>query len=97
MSRQHSSTSRASGDDAAPAPSVARDPQDDFLSTHDLELALQIADKIWLMDEYSQIRRDTRDLSLNGALSHFLPAKGLYSIRKQGFFVSRTTMTVRYV
>ena len=43
-----------------------------FLSTHDLELALQIADKIWLMDKMNGVIIGTpEDLSLNGSLSAF--------------------------
>lgn len=58
-----------------------------FLSTHDLELALQIADKIWLMDEYSQIHVGTpEDLSLNGALSHFFARKGIIFDQETGLF-----------
>ena len=38
-----------------------------FLSTHDLELALQIADKIWLMDKVNGVTIGTpEDLSLDG-------------------------------
>lgn len=44
-----------------------------FLSTHDLELALQIADKIWLMDKVKGISTGTpEDLALSGYLSGFL-------------------------
>ncbi len=58
-----------------------------FLSTHDLELALQIADKIWLMDEYSQIHVGTpEDLSLNGVLSHFFACKGIIFDQETGLF-----------
>lgn len=58
-----------------------------FLSTHDLELALQIADKIWLMDEYSQIHVGTpEDLSLNGVLSHFFARKGIIFDQETGLF-----------
>ncbi len=42
------------------------------LSTHDLELALQIADKIWLMDKVNGITSGTpEDLALEGYLSRF--------------------------
>lgn len=58
-----------------------------FLSTHDLELALQIADKIWLMDEQSQIHIGTpEDLSLNGALSRFFARKGIIFDQETGLF-----------
>ncbi|MDR1755495.1 MAG: ABC transporter ATP-binding protein [Culturomica sp.] len=58
-----------------------------FLSTHDLELALQIADKIWLMDRENGIRTGTpEDLSLDGSLSHFFARKGIIFDRDTGLF-----------
>lgn len=58
-----------------------------FLSTHDLELALQIADKIWLMDDNAQMHIGTpEDLSLNGNLSRFFARKGIIFDRDTGLF-----------
>ena len=58
-----------------------------FLSTHDLELALQIADKIWLMDDANGIRSGVpEDLSLNGSLSNFFARKGILFDRDTGLF-----------
>lgn len=58
-----------------------------FLSTHDLELALQIADKIWLMDTEYGIRIGTpEDLSLNGNLSNFFARKGIIFDQDTGLF-----------
>lgn len=58
-----------------------------FMSTHDLELALQIADKIWLMDAQSGIRIGTpEDLSLNGSLSGFFARKGIVFDTQTGLF-----------
>jgi iron complex transport system ATP-binding protein len=58
-----------------------------FLSTHDLELALQIADKIWLMDKENGIRTGTpEDLSLNGSLSNFFARKGILFDQDTGLF-----------
>lgn len=58
-----------------------------FLSTHDLELAMQIADKIWLMDKQSGIRIGTpEDLSLNGSLSNFFARKGIMFDQDTGLF-----------
>ncbi|MCC8096462.1 MAG: ABC transporter ATP-binding protein [Tannerellaceae bacterium] len=58
-----------------------------FLSTHDLELALQIADKIWLMDQQAGIRTGTpEDLSLDGSLSHFFARKGIIFDQETGLF-----------
>lgn len=58
-----------------------------FLSTHDLELALQIADKIWLMDKDNGIRTGTpEDLSLDGSLSRFFAHKGILFDQETGLF-----------
>ncbi len=58
-----------------------------FLSTHDLELALQIADKIWLMDNENGIRTGTpEDLALNGSLSNFFARKGIIFDQDTGLF-----------
>lgn len=58
-----------------------------FLSTHDLELALQIADKIWLMDDRARIHVGTpEDLSLNGDLSNFFARKGILFDKDTGLF-----------
>lgn len=58
-----------------------------FLSTHDLELALQIADKIWLMDKENGIKIGTpEDLSMEGSLSHFFARKGIIFDTDTGLF-----------
>ena len=58
-----------------------------FLSTHDLELALQIADKIWLMDKKNGVIIGTpEDLSLNGSLSAFFAHKGIIFDIETGLF-----------
>ena len=58
-----------------------------FLSTHDLELALQIADKIWLMDKQKGIQIGTpEDLSINGALNSFFARKGIIFDPETGLF-----------
>lgn len=63
-----------------------------FLSTHDMELALQIADELWLMTAESpsnnglcQSQKETtliigtpRELAANGSLSHFIDRPGLH-------------------
>ena len=65
-----------------------------FMSTHDLELALQIADKIWLMDREKGLRVGTpEDLALDGALDHLTissSAKAWLSMRRQAFSASTT-------
>ena len=58
-----------------------------FLSTHDLELALQIADKIWLMDRENGISTGTpEDLALSGSLSGFFARKGIVFDMETGLF-----------
>lgn len=58
-----------------------------FMSTHDLELALQIADKVWLMDKINGVTIGTpEDLSLNGSLSNFFSRKGIAFDRETGLF-----------
>ena len=49
-----------------------------FLSTHDLELALQIADKIWLLDKPHGVTIGTpEELALNGAIGLYFQREGL--------------------
>lgn len=58
-----------------------------FLSTHDLELALQIADKIWLMDKKNGIQIGTpEDLALDSNLSNFFARKGIIFDQDTGLF-----------
>ena len=58
-----------------------------FLSTHDLELALQIADKIWLMDKANGVTIGTpEDLSIDGCLSNFFSRKGIVFDMETGLF-----------
>ena len=58
-----------------------------FLSTHDLELALQIADRIWLMDKHSGLRIGIpEDLSLDGSLSKFFAREGIVFDPSTGLF-----------
>lgn len=65
-----------------------------FLSTHDLELALQIADKIWLIDRQSDIRIGTpEDLSLSGHLTSFFARKGIIFDEESGLFRIENTCT----
>ncbi|MDL2212914.1 ABC transporter ATP-binding protein [Bacteroides sp. OttesenSCG-928-E20] len=58
-----------------------------FLSTHDLELALQIADKLWVMDKTHGLTVGTpEDLSLSGALHTFFARKGIAFDMETGLF-----------
>lgn len=71
-----------------------------FLSTHDLELALQIADRIWLMKRGAPLVTGTpEDLSIAGALSSFFPQQGIRFDPATGLFriANRYRRTVRLV
>jgi len=58
-----------------------------FLSTHDLELALQIADTLWLMDKKTGMTIGTPDeLRLNGSIENFFRCDGATFDRETGFF-----------
>lgn len=49
-----------------------------FLSTHDLELALQIADRVWLMDRNAQVVTGTpEELSEAGLLQQYFGMEGM--------------------
>jgi len=49
-----------------------------FLSTHDLELALQAADTLWLMSRHEGLHIGTpRQLAQSGALSRFIERSGI--------------------
>lgn len=58
-----------------------------FLSTHDLELALQLADKIWLLDKNKGLQTGTpEDLALEGYLSDFFYNEGVVFDQMSGLF-----------
>lgn len=58
-----------------------------FLSTHDLELALQIADKVWLMDAFTGVHIGTpEDLALSGTLEHFFANEHISFETSTGLF-----------
>ena len=60
-----------------------------LLSTHDLELALQIADDLWVMTHERLITGPTAALAADGTLSRF--------IDKRGIRFDPATMTIRVV
>ncbi len=65
-----------------------------FLSTHDLELALQIADKLWLMDRVKGVRIGApEDLSLDGSLSSYFARKGIIFDAEIGLFRVENELT----
>lgn len=58
-----------------------------FLSTHDLELALQLADTIWLVDRERGISVGSpEDLSLDGSLAGFFKGRGVIFDPLTGLF-----------
>lgn len=58
-----------------------------FQSTHDLELALQIADKIWLLDKSHGLTVGSpEDLSLNGDMSVYFHREGVDFDMETGLF-----------
>lgn len=58
-----------------------------FLSTHDLELALQVSDKIWLMRPNGEISIGTpEDLALDGSLESFFVRDGIRFDESSGLF-----------
>ena len=58
-----------------------------FLSTHDVELALQLADCLWLMEPGLLSVGTPRQLADNGALSRF--------IERDGIIFEHDTLTLR--
>lgn len=62
-----------------------------LLSTHDLELALQIADKIWLMEQGKEMVTGTpEDLSINNSLTNFFERDGIHFNPHTGLFAVDT-------
>ena len=58
-----------------------------FLSTHDVDLALQTADKLWLLDRDNGLSVGTpEDLSLNGQMASFFAHKGIAFDAENGLF-----------
>ncbi len=58
-----------------------------FMSTHDLDLALQISDRIWLMDGDRGVNTGIpEDLALDGSLSNFFERKGIAFDPTTGLF-----------
>ena len=58
-----------------------------LLSTHDVELALQLADCIWLMEPRRLSVGTPQELAANGTLARF--------IERQGITFDRQTMAIR--
>ena len=48
-----------------------------FLSTHDVEMAIQLSDKLWVVQDGSISTGSTTLLTESGVLAHFLQAEGI--------------------
>lgn len=58
-----------------------------FMSTHDLDMALQLSDKIWLMDKKLGVRTGThRELTDSGDLERYFVRPGIRFDRDEGLF-----------
>lgn len=65
-----------------------------LLSTHDLELALQIADKIWLMERGKELITGTpEDLTINERLTNFFQCDGVFFNEQTGLFCINNPIT----
>lgn len=65
-----------------------------FLSTHDLDLALQIADTLWLMAPGGRIATGTpEDLALDGVLPAFFSHEGMVFDTATGLFLADVPQT----
>ena len=63
-----------------------------FMSTHDLELALQIADKLWLLDKELGLSVGTpEDLSLSGDMERYFKRDGVEFDSVNGLFRIKNT------
>lgn len=49
-----------------------------FLSTHDVEMALQLSDRLWLMSQEGLVTGTPKELSDNGALANFIHVEGIH-------------------
>ena len=62
-----------------------------LLSTHDVELALQIADQLWLMEANRLSIGIPKDLAANGSLSRFIDRNGIrFDVEKMRVELSST-------
>jgi iron complex transport system ATP-binding protein len=59
-----------------------------FLSTHDLDLALQMADTVWLLDKEKGVRIGSPDrLADEGAISEYFERDGIRFDRERMAFL----------
>ena len=48
-----------------------------LVSTHDLELVLQLADKVWLIQDKKMYTGGVEELAANGTLKRFIDGDGI--------------------
>jgi iron complex transport system ATP-binding protein len=48
-----------------------------LVSTHDLELVLQLADKVWLIQDKKMHTGEVKELAANGTLKRFIEGEGI--------------------
>lgn len=48
-----------------------------LLSTHDVELSIQLSDRLWLMESNHLAIGTPKELAMNGSLSHFIERDGI--------------------
>ncbi len=67
-----------------------------FLSTHDLELALQIADTVWLLSSGGALTIGSpEDMALDGSLSSFFSGRGISFDQQTGLFTDTAEIVRR--
>ena len=60
-----------------------------FLSTHDLEMAIQLADDLWLLSKEGLQSGTADNLSDNGSLERFVSCKGIrFDAARKVFYLS---------
>ncbi len=58
-----------------------------FMSTHDLDMAMQLSDRIWLMDKSLGVRTGTHEeLTLSGDIERYFVRPGIEFDKKEGLF-----------
>ena len=58
-----------------------------FMSTHDLDMALQLSDRIWLMDKKLGVRTGThRELNDSGEIERYFIRPGILYDHTDGLF-----------
>ena len=67
-----------------------------FLSTHDIELALQVADRLWLMSNNGRLKTGIpEDLTLDGSLANFFINENITFDQTSGLFKINNDSTRR--